>query len=47
MSVGGGGRAHAAGEWLAKATDIVGCWLLTYLGMYGELHEAVCRTCFG
>jgi hypothetical protein len=23
-------------EWLAKATDDVGCWLPTYSGMYGE-----------
>jgi hypothetical protein len=25
MTGGGGGRAHAAGEWLAEATDTVGC----------------------
>jgi hypothetical protein len=25
MTGGGGGRAHAAREWLAEATDIVGC----------------------
>jgi hypothetical protein len=36
MSGGGGGRAHAAGEWLAEATDTMGFWLSTYLGMYRE-----------
>jgi hypothetical protein len=25
MIGGGGGEAHAAGEWLVEATDIVGC----------------------
>jgi hypothetical protein len=25
MTGGGGGKAHAADEWLAEATDTVGC----------------------
>jgi hypothetical protein len=25
MSGGGGGKTHAAGEWLTEATDTVGC----------------------
>jgi hypothetical protein len=33
---GGGSGAHAACEWLAEATDVVGCWFPTYSGMYGE-----------
>jgi hypothetical protein len=40
MTGGDGGKAHAAGEWLAKATDTMGCendcWLPTYLGIYKE-----------
>jgi hypothetical protein len=36
MSGGGGSGAHAACEWLAEAIDVVGCWLPTYSGMYGE-----------
>jgi hypothetical protein len=44
---GGGSGTHAAWEWLAEATDAMGSWLPTYSGMYGEYHEAVCRTWFG
>jgi hypothetical protein len=47
MSGGGGSGAHVACEWIVEATDVVGCWLPTYLGMYGEYHKALCRTCFG
>jgi hypothetical protein len=36
MSGGGGNEAHAACEWLVKATEALGCWLPTYSGMYGE-----------
>jgi hypothetical protein len=36
MRSGGGSGAHAACEWLAGATDVVGCWLPTYSVMYGE-----------
>jgi hypothetical protein len=36
MSGGGGSEAHAACKWVAEATDVVGCWLPTYSGMYGE-----------
>jgi hypothetical protein len=36
MSGGSDSGAHAACEWLAEATDVVGCWLPTYSGMYGE-----------
>jgi hypothetical protein len=28
--------AHIACEWLAEATNVMGCWLPTYSGMYEE-----------
>jgi hypothetical protein len=36
MSGGGGSGAHIACEWLAEATNVMGCWLPTYSGMYEE-----------